>query len=220
MKNIAYRVQGIGYRVTKLLRNFVVFKLNPKPYSLNPQRGYSLVEVLVAITVLLIALVGPLTIAQVGLQRAINSREQTMAVFLAQEGIEAVFKLREEDALAAYPSSLSILNEAWNAVPSLAGVCTAAAPCGVILGADGSVALSSFYLCDANNCKMTFTDAARVPYRQGVTGGVATKFERKITITSSSDTSAIVKSTVTWGTRSDQKVTLETYVYNIYYEPT
>lgn len=220
MKNIAHRVQDLGFRVTKLLRSFTVPTPYPKPHTQNPQRGYSLVEVLVAITVLLIALVGPLTIAQVGLKRAINSREQTMAVFLAQEGIEAVFKLREEDALAAYPDSLSILNEAWTSVPSLATVCTAATPCGVVLGADGSVLLSSFYRCNATNCKMTFTDDTRVPYRQGAAGGVETKFERKITITSSSNTLAVVKSTVTWGTRSDQTVTLETYIYNIYYEPT
>lgn len=183
--------------------------------------GYSLVEVLVAITVLLIALVGPLTVAQVGLKRAINSRDQTMGVFLAEEGIEAVFKLREDDALSAYPSGLSTLNQAWHSVPTISTTCSAANPCGVVLGVDGTIHTSSFYRCDSTNCKMRFIDGTRVPYRQGanITGGIETKYERKITITSSSNTSAIVTSTVTWGTRSDQTVTLETYVYNIYYEP-
>ena len=64
-------------------------------------RGYSLVEVLVAISVLLIALVGPLTIASSGLKRANFAKEQTLAIFLAQEGMEAVVKLREDAALGA-----------------------------------------------------------------------------------------------------------------------
>ena len=75
-------------------------------YLTTKERGYSLVEVLVAISVLLIALVGPMTIAQSGLKRSAQSKDNTMAVFLAQEGIEAVVKIREEDALGANYESL------------------------------------------------------------------------------------------------------------------
>lgn len=192
---------------------------NTKTCTPNRQSGYSLVEVLVAITVLLVALVGPLTVAQVGLKRAINSREQTMAVFLAQEGIEAVYKMREEDALSAYPGSVSDINQVWKSVPLLASLCTDANPCGVSIAANGAIVSSSFYRCVSTNCQMTFSNGARVPYRQGVAGGVETNYERKITVTNSDSTSAIVKSTVTWGTRADQTVSLETYIYNIYYEP-
>lgn len=180
-------------------------------------RGYSLVEVLVAITVLLIALVGPLTIAQAGLKRAVNSREQTMATFLAQEGLEAVVKLREDNALNAYPD-FDNLNTVWNTLTALNGDCTASQPCGVLIGNDGVITDTSFYRCNATNCIMRYTAGDRVPYRQNVTTGVTTAYERRIQLDVANDR-VVVTSTVTWGTRPDQRVSMQTYVYNIYYEP-
>ncbi|OGG85859.1 hypothetical protein A2392_00385 [Candidatus Kaiserbacteria bacterium RIFOXYB1_FULL_46_14] len=184
----------------------------------NTKGGYSLVEVLVAITVLLIALVGPLTIAQVGLKRALNSREQTMSVFLAQEGIETLFKLREDSALSAFPSSLNNLSLVWGYVSTLANRCTVANPCGVQIGTNGVINTASFYNCNSSNCKMRYDTTAAVPYRQGVLTGVETIYERKLVISVDND-KAIIKSTVSWGTKPEQQVSLETYVYNIYYEP-
>lgn len=180
----------------------------------RPHGGYSLVEVLVAITVLLIALVGPLTIAQSGLKRAINSREQTTSIFFSQEGLEAVVKLREDNALATYPD-LDSLSTTWNYLTALNGRCTSANPCGVTIGDDGAITSSSFYNCNATNCVMRYISGARVPYKQGVVTGTASQYERKIAI-SVTDESAVVTSTVTWGTRPDQTVELRTYVYNIY----
>ncbi|OGG42086.1 hypothetical protein A2837_00020 [Candidatus Kaiserbacteria bacterium RIFCSPHIGHO2_01_FULL_46_22] len=185
----------------------------------NTKGGYSLVEVLVAITVLLIALVGPLTIAHTGLKRAYNSREQTMSVFLAQEGIEALYKLRENNALAAFPDSLSDLNSTWGYVSALAGRCTTASPCGIQIGDEGMISSDSFYNCTTTNCIMHYTAGTDVPYRQGVTTGTETIYERELVITVDND-KAIIESTVTWGTRPDQQISLETYMYNIYYEPT
>ncbi len=66
----------------------------------NTQKGFSLVEALVAITVLLVAVVGPMTIASQGLQASFFSREQTTAVYLAQEAIESIEKLRTDWALS------------------------------------------------------------------------------------------------------------------------
>jgi len=66
------------------------------------KKGFSLVEALVAITVLLIAIVGPMAIATQGLQASFFSREQTTAVYLAQEAVESIEKLRDDSALAAF----------------------------------------------------------------------------------------------------------------------
>jgi len=62
--------------------------------------GYSLVEVLVAVSVLLIGIAGPLTIASRGMQVSDSAQLQTTAFFLAQEGIELVMALRANDGLA------------------------------------------------------------------------------------------------------------------------
>ena len=59
-------------------------------------RGYSLIEALVAIAVLMLALVGPITIAAKSLQSMFFAREQVTALYLAQEGIEAITALRNQ----------------------------------------------------------------------------------------------------------------------------
>lgn len=66
--------------------------------------GYSLVETLVAISILLIAVVGPITVVVKSIQTATFAREQVTATFLAQEGIEAVVADRNTQMLRALES--------------------------------------------------------------------------------------------------------------------
>lgn len=182
-------------------------------------RGYSLVEVLVAITVLLIALVGPLTIAYSGLKRSNFAKEQTASIFMAQEGTEAIVKLREDSALAA--SSYANLSEVWSNLNTIKNRCPigGATYCGVTLGDDGAVTAASVYQCSGSNCLMKYSSTARVPYKQGgAVSGDNTIYTRKMQI-DVIDAYAHVISTVSWGDAPSQSLSLETYVYNTYYEP-
>ena len=61
--------------------------------------GYSLVEVLIAVSILMLAIAGPMTIAQKGLQSSYFARDQLTAFMLAQEASEAFFALRNEAVL-------------------------------------------------------------------------------------------------------------------------
>jgi prepilin-type N-terminal cleavage/methylation domain-containing protein len=63
-------------------------------------RGFTLVETLVAISVLLLALAGPLSIAADALSGAYYARDQITAFYLAQEGVEYVRAVRDENYLA------------------------------------------------------------------------------------------------------------------------
>lgn len=63
-------------------------------------KGFTLMETLVAILLLSIAMAGPLTIAQKGLQAALVSKDQTTAFFLAQDVIEFVRFARDSNCLA------------------------------------------------------------------------------------------------------------------------
>ena len=179
--------------------------------------GYSLVEVLVAISVLLIALVGPLTIAQTGLKRAIVSKDQTMAIFLAQEGIEAVVRLRENRALNS--SSYTDLTQVWwGEGDSLRSLCPSSGSftCGVSVSETGGVTL---YRCSGDTCKFNYTSGARVPYKQqnGVNGSEPLRRELKLDFT---DNQFIkVTSTVAWEGGNSSSVVLESYIYNTYYAP-
>lgn len=71
-------------------------KLQPKKYlpttnyQLQPNQGFTLIETLVGITILLVAVVGLLFIAFQGINLSYFSRDQVIASYLAQEGIELV----------------------------------------------------------------------------------------------------------------------------------
>jgi prepilin-type N-terminal cleavage/methylation domain-containing protein len=63
------------------------------------KRGFTFVEMLVAISVLLLSIVGPLFLASQGLRAARIARDQINANYLAQEAIEYVRFLRDNNAL-------------------------------------------------------------------------------------------------------------------------
>ena len=69
----------------------------------NSPRGFTLIETLVAMSVLLVSLAGPLSIAAKALQSAYYARDQVTAFYLAQEAIEYVRTYREQNYLALPP---------------------------------------------------------------------------------------------------------------------
>lgn len=62
-------------------------------------KGFSLIETLVAITVLIGAIAGPLTLASQGIKAASLFKNQLIASNLAQEGIELVHAKRDSNIL-------------------------------------------------------------------------------------------------------------------------
>ncbi len=61
--------------------------------------GFTLIETLVAITILMLAIVGPMTIASRGLHSAFFAKDQFTAVYLAQEAMELARAVRDGNAL-------------------------------------------------------------------------------------------------------------------------
>jgi type II secretory pathway pseudopilin PulG len=92
--------------------------------------GYSLIEVLVAVAILMFSIVGPMTIASKSVQSAQFAKQQTTAFFLAQEGITLTEVYRHSNALATYKNS-SISAWAWISDPLFA-------PCRTALGCNFS----------------------------------------------------------------------------------
>jgi Tfp pilus assembly protein PilV len=63
-------------------------------------KGFTLIETFVAITILLTAITGPLTIAAQGLRSVSIAQDQTVALFLAQDAIEYVRWVRDTNRLS------------------------------------------------------------------------------------------------------------------------
>ena len=79
-------------------------------------KGFTLVETLVAITILAVAISGPLYTAYRAIVAAENAGERLTALYLAQEGIEYVRMLRDNAYLAAYrdESGMDVSVVAWD----------------------------------------------------------------------------------------------------------
>lgn len=84
--------------------NSYIKRLAAKAQGFTPLRqgvtGFTLIETLVAVLILVSAIVGPLTIASKGLQSALIAKDQTTAYYLAQDAIEYVRFARDTNRLA------------------------------------------------------------------------------------------------------------------------
>lgn len=67
----------------------------------NTRSGFTLIETFVAISVLLVSLSGPLSIAAQALRSAYYARDEITAFYLAQEGIEYARAVRDQNYLSS-----------------------------------------------------------------------------------------------------------------------
>lgn len=74
-----------------------IFKIKAKRQ--NKKEGFTIMETLVAIFIILLATTGPMVFAQNGLRSAFLSRDQITAFFLAQDAIEYIKNIRDGNML-------------------------------------------------------------------------------------------------------------------------
>lgn len=152
------------------------------------QQGFTLVETLVAIFILVMSITGPLFIAQQSFTSAATARERTTASFLAQEGVEYVRSVRDHNYLA---------NQNWmqSLAPCIGGRCTV----------DTTASYLTIAACGAT-CPALKKDTTGL---FGYQNGTASKFIRTITLTQIQAHEMKVEVTVSWthkGITRDVKV--------------
>jgi type II secretory pathway pseudopilin PulG len=183
--------------------------------------GFSIIETIVAITILIVAVVGPLTIAQKSLASASYSKDQVAAAYLAEEGVEFVEYVRSDNALQG---------KSWlNSLDSCVDNDGSGAPrqCGIDPSAPGSVNGNQIIDCGGKGgraCELYFNSGTGVYGHRLSAGFNKTKFTRKIHITTSASNGsgllagaeAAVSSVVSWPTPpfGSQTITTVDYLTN------
>ena len=186
------------------------------------QSGFSLVETLVAISLLLIIIVGPMTISSSAARSTSFASEQVIAFFLAQEGAEIAQKARD-DLILEYGLTSS---DGWDEfVDDSSGAlyeeCFTNSGCGLELNTDATGSINAPEDCSTGDrCRLYFDDTnGRAQYTYESSGTTQTEFTRRITMEEIAGREVRVRSIVTWRTGSqieDQEIFVETYLFNVY----
>jgi prepilin-type N-terminal cleavage/methylation domain-containing protein len=172
---------------------------------MNPKQGFTLVETLVAIAVLVIAVVGPMYAVHKSIMASYTARDTLVATSLAQEAVEYVRYVRDSNYLP--PQDPNWLDDLT--------------PC-IVTGPEGpsdygcgiDVYNQSISACPSNNCSPLVLDSSGFRYRQNGTG-TATRFTRKTTIVAVNANEVEVTVTVSWSTfRIPYTVTVKEHLYN------
>lgn len=153
------------------------FKKN-KP--IKAERGFTIIETLVAIFILLLAITGPMAIVAQSIRSSIYARDQIVAFYLAQEAIEQLRNLRDEGVLAMRRSDGSV--SSWDAkLPLSSDTCGSGQPCGLdISKIDGSY---RFSICNTSPCAPLSFDEGLYGLSGGPgNAGTVSKFSRTIYI--------------------------------------
>lgn len=198
------------------------------------QSGFTLVETLVAITILLMVISTPLAITSNSAKSSSFSSEQVTAFFLAQEGVELVTKGRD-DILVYRFSGAPVVPSAWGYFISTTNspyrLCFTTvnngAGCDLTINQNGSLQLTNCANNGGAACQLYLNVASgnvRARYNHTVGSNLFTPFTRIITLEQITDSSGNVNevkitSKVTWRTgslRAGQEVVVESRLFNIY----
>lgn len=166
------------------------------------QRGFTLIETLVAIFILTLAITATMTAAQAGLQSSLYARDQITAYYLAEEAMEYVRNIRdtnyqttfnaqtENDPVCTWISNVGGPSEC-KTIPAecIGGTCRIDVPNNVMEA------------CSGETCRLKYDEAAGYTYASGA----ASKFIRKINIEpmagpTSAPTEIMVTVTMEWKT--------------------
>jgi prepilin-type N-terminal cleavage/methylation domain-containing protein len=198
------------------------------------QSGFSLVETLVAVTILLIVIVGPMTILTTTSNSTSFATEQVTAFFLAQEGVELAQLARDNEVLNRFlpntdgnydATPWSGFTEQSSGNPYFSGGCYSGSGCGLYID-DSTTPTVQVNNCSTEGaCDIYFDDDfsgnVRFRYTHDSSVGGATDYSRQIFFEDlgGSGDEIRVRSVVEWfpsNSRNPRTVEVETVLINVY----
>jgi prepilin-type N-terminal cleavage/methylation domain-containing protein len=135
--------------------------------------GFTLLETMVAVTLLSMSIVAPMALTTQSLGSAYYARDQVTAFFLAQEALETVRNVRDNNILYNSQASPGSTVNLLNGIPSTSGAAFRAD------ARDNSMTLCSLDGLSGGACKPLQTDGTLFGYGNGA--NTATIFTRTIT---------------------------------------
>jgi type II secretory pathway pseudopilin PulG len=191
----------------------------------NMRKGFTLVEALVAISILMIAIASPLTLAQRGISAAILSRDQMTASFLAQDGIEAVKNIRDQIAITGRtpgdwlePDLTSCICTDSNNGLDCSNFVSSVNYCNIDTTGDLTTSIKQKGTPGINPMKIsTKPDGTFIKYDLLGTSATSSKFSRYINVTKSTTNpnEAIINARVSWvSPLGIQNITIKDFIYN------
>ncbi|OGF89367.1 hypothetical protein A3I27_03170 [Candidatus Giovannonibacteria bacterium RIFCSPLOWO2_02_FULL_43_11b] len=180
-------------------------------------KGFTLLETIVAISVLTIVILGPLAVATTILSNSSFSSNQVIAYNLAEEGVEFVINKRDSLIFKAVYDGRTA-DDGWNDFKSTMGGSSqcqnASKKCGV------NVTNGAVFDCGSGSYPANQTCTLRKNSTTGIysyaPGDPITIFERRIFVESGGSDEKQVTVTITWREKNggQRSFTLERYVYN------
>lgn len=199
---------------------FIINNMYP---SHKTNRGFTLVEVLVSISLLLVVLAGPLSYLAGSSQSAQIANEQIPAIFLAQEGVEIVHKVRDDELVEWFRTGFT--GTPWNDMKTFLNPCFSSNGCGLELDAGAGVHNESIRNCGGDNCRLylytgdEYTSRSRYSYSDGADFN-ETPYTRVIYLEEVIPGREIeIISEVTWRSGNliqEQRVEVKTSIFNVY----
>lgn len=167
---------------------------------LNINRGFTLIETLIAVLLLAMSIAGPLTIASKGLTATMVSKDQFIGFYLAQDAIEQVRFLRDTSCLSTPGDSTGCPVSAW--LQGLNNCLVSVNPDGCYLDSLATNP-SSPVACTGGVCETMRYDAANhvFNYNQAVPL-TPQRFIRTIKITNTTADEAVITVEVNWSDRA------------------
>lgn len=171
-------------------------------------RGFTILETLVAIFILVLSITGPMVFAQTGLRTAFLARDQITAFFLAQDVIETIKNLRDTNSLegkAEWLDGIFICNQSINPT--------------CLISVDTTVADPVLAECESGVCPILETNSdGKFGYEFSASDSSDSRFRRNVYITEivpDAELQIVVEVTWTSNVRvGDSRIVVQENIYN------